>query len=111
MHAEPLWNGITLSLDCALHSLCVTCTSLVTPFETCKADSRGIQASVLQSSFIVLFPVGFCYNVTPSSQRAILKDDVMGDPLSVAASVAGLLSLGLQSTEYLYTTANLTSFR
>ncbi|RMZ88772.1 hypothetical protein DV736_g3997, partial [Chaetothyriales sp. CBS 134916] len=26
----------------------------------------------------------------------------MGDPLSVAASVAGLLSLGLQSTEYLY---------
>jgi hypothetical protein len=26
----------------------------------------------------------------------------MGDPLSVAASVAGLLSLGLQSTDYLY---------
>lgn len=26
----------------------------------------------------------------------------MGDPLSIAASVAGLLSLGLQSTEYLY---------
>ncbi|OAP56315.1 hypothetical protein AYL99_09494 [Fonsecaea erecta] len=26
----------------------------------------------------------------------------MGDPLSVTASVAGLLSLGLQSTEYLY---------
>jgi hypothetical protein len=26
----------------------------------------------------------------------------MGDPLSVAASVAGLLSVALQSTEYLY---------
>jgi hypothetical protein len=64
---------------------------------TCKGDNGGAEAQ-LSKAQVLLSPA--TTSRLEASERT--SRHIMGDPLSVAASVTGLLSVGLQSTEYLY---------